>query len=135
MQRTVPTSSGEAFPDDGLSWASAPALARRLVSMGRAFDVAVVAARPHPGAIRWRNGYLEYAAHNDAILQHVVVVVAPLARWVRDLRALEDQLGQSSKPVTHRLIKSRSVTATLDHLSALAPADSSRTSREVREVP
>src|SRR5262245_6285927 len=55
-------------------------LARRLVSVCRASDVAVVTARPHPGAVRRRDPHLEDAAATTTVLQHVVVGIAPLAR-------------------------------------------------------
>jgi hypothetical protein len=45
-----------------------------------------VTACPHPGTIPWRNRHLENAA-DDNILKHVVIIIAPLARWARRMRA------------------------------------------------
>src|SRR5262245_58199152 len=53
-------------------------LARRLVSVCRASDVAVVTARPHPGAVRRRDPHLEDEADDNR--SHVVVGIAPMAR-------------------------------------------------------
>ena len=64
-------------------------LACRLVAVGRAAYLAVVAARPHRGAIRRCNRHLEDAADDHAILQHVVVVLVPA-----DRRALENELAR-----------------------------------------
>jgi hypothetical protein len=68
-------------------------LARRLLSMPGAANITVMAARPHPRAFRWGDWHRDDATDSHAVLQHVVIVVAPLARWTRDLRALEDQRG------------------------------------------
>jgi hypothetical protein len=55
-------------------------LARRLIAVRGAADVAVVAARPHPLSTLRRCGRHEDAADNGAVLQHVVVVLAPFDR-------------------------------------------------------
>src|SRR5262245_3847524 len=54
-----------------------PRFAGRLIAVCRAFDVAVVAARPHPGAIPRRSRRQEDAADDDAILQDIIVIIAP----------------------------------------------------------
>jgi hypothetical protein len=54
-------------------------LARRFVAVRGAADVAVMAARRHSGAFRWRDWHHECGPIIDAVLQHVVIVVAPLA--------------------------------------------------------
>jgi hypothetical protein len=59
-------------------------------------DVAVVAARPRPGAIRRRGLLLANAPDHDAVLQHVLVVIAPLARRAGGGCAFEDQLSHGS---------------------------------------
>jgi hypothetical protein len=47
-----------------------------------AFNVAAVPAAPHPGAAL-RPDYIkeEDATNYDAVLQHVVVIIAPLTGW------------------------------------------------------
>jgi hypothetical protein len=37
----------------------------------------VVAARPHPRTVCWRNWYFENAADDAAVLQHVEIVLVP----------------------------------------------------------
>jgi hypothetical protein len=44
--------------------------------------------RPHPRASYGRRVAFEDAADHDAIGEHVVVVVVPLAGWARSRRAL-----------------------------------------------
>jgi hypothetical protein len=56
-------------------------LARRLIAMRGAADVAVVAARPHPMMVLRRDRHLEDAADDDAVLDHVKVVLS--SRWAR----------------------------------------------------
>jgi len=58
-------------------------LPRRLISVSRAFDVAVVAARPHPGSVRQGDLRLENAAHDDAVLQNAVVLLVLTNRIAR----------------------------------------------------
>src|SRR5262245_54690132 len=53
-----------------------------------------MAARADPRGFRWRDWHLEDPADHDAILQHVVVVVAPLAGQARGVRSPEDQRPQ-----------------------------------------
>jgi hypothetical protein len=49
-------------------------------------------ARPHPGAaLRADSVETEDAADNDAVFQHVVVVISPLARWARYRSACENE--------------------------------------------
>jgi hypothetical protein len=65
--------------------------------MRRAFDIAVVPARPHPGAaLRPDCIEAEDAPHDDAVLQNVVIVVAPFAGWARNGCVLENQRGYGS---------------------------------------
>src|SRR5262245_65574474 len=52
-------------------------LARGRIAVRRALDLAVVAARPHPGAILRRSRRQEDAADDDAILQDIIVIIAP----------------------------------------------------------
>jgi hypothetical protein len=56
--------------------------------MRGALDVAIVTARPHPGAVLRGDWHLEDAADHDAVLQHVVVVIAPFAGRARGRCAL-----------------------------------------------
>jgi hypothetical protein len=65
-------------------------LAGRLVAVRRALDVAVVPARPHPGAIRRCNQRLENAADHDAVSPVRRGLVAPLTRLARSRGALEN---------------------------------------------
>src|SRR5262245_13668354 len=55
---------------------------------------ALCPARPHPRAALRRNRHLEDAADDDAVLQHVVVLLV-----VADWRALQDQRGHLSLPI------------------------------------
>jgi hypothetical protein len=65
---------------------------RRLLSY-----LAVVPARPHPGAAPRPDCIeAEDSPHDDAVLQHVVIVVAPLAGWARNGCVLENQRGHGS---------------------------------------
>src|SRR5262245_38046119 len=58
--------------------------------MGGTLDVAAVAARPRPeAALRRSRLQMEDAAHDLAVFEHVIVVVAP----TRGVAALEDQLS------------------------------------------
>src|SRR5262245_1319311 len=70
-------------------------LARRLVSVRRAADVAVVPACPHLRPVRRRARRLEDAADNDAVLKHVIVV-APLPGGARSRGTFENQGHRSS---------------------------------------
>jgi hypothetical protein len=56
---------------------------RAHLSVRGAAYVAVVSARPHPGPILRCDLLLGNAPDHDAVLQHVVVVVAPLAGRAR----------------------------------------------------
>jgi len=67
---------------------------RRLIPMRGPAYLAIMTARPHPGPILRRDRHLEDAADHDAILQHVVIVVAPPAGQARVVRSLEDQRPQ-----------------------------------------
>jgi hypothetical protein len=72
-------------------------LARRF--MRRATYLAVVAARPHPGAaLRPDCIEEEHAADDDAVLQHIVIVIAPLSRRTRRRAAPEDKSPFSNPP-------------------------------------
>jgi hypothetical protein len=51
-----------------------------------AADLAVVAARPHPWAVRRRDRHLEDAADDDAVLEDAVIL-----RVLTDRIAFEDQ--------------------------------------------
>src|SRR5262245_33512677 len=65
-----------------------------------ALDVPPVAARPHPGAaLRRSRWHLEDAPDNNAVLQHVVVVLAP----TRGVAALEDQRRHGTSDAATRL--------------------------------
>src|SRR5262245_44111133 len=84
--------------------ASAPALgerrhrslARRLIAVRGALDVPTVATRPHPGAaLRGNCIETEDPTHDDAVLKHVVIVLAPFAGWARSRSTLENQRGHS----------------------------------------
>src|SRR5262245_15476922 len=71
------------------------------IAVRRALDVVpAMAARPHPGAaLRRSRLQMEDAAHDLAVLQHVVVVLAP----TRGVAALEDQrLGHQSSRLSSR---------------------------------
>src|SRR5262245_54164902 len=52
-------------------------LARQLIPMCGAADVAVMAAGPHPEAVLRGDWYLEDAADNDAVLHHIKVILIP----------------------------------------------------------
>jgi hypothetical protein len=55
--------------------------ARLFISVCRAANVAVMPARPHPGAaLRSDSVEAEDAADDNAVFQHIVIVVAPLPR-------------------------------------------------------
>src|SRR5262245_52539704 len=60
--------------------------ARRLVAVGGTADVSVVAASPHPGVILRRDRHLEDTADDNAVLEHVEVVLVPA-----DRRASQEQ--------------------------------------------
>jgi hypothetical protein len=49
------------------------------------------------------SGRLHNLADNEAIAEHVVVVVTPLAGWAARRCPLEDQLGQPPSPFTLRV--------------------------------
>jgi hypothetical protein len=75
-QRARPGGSSE----PSASWQGGPiAVASSLRTPPSLADVAVMAALPHSGAFRWRDWYHECGPIIDAVLQHVVIVVAPLA--------------------------------------------------------
>src|SRR5262245_15720138 len=64
-------------------------LAGLCIAVRRAADMTVVAARPHPGVVFWRDRHLENATDDLAVFEHVEVVLVPA-----DRRAFEDQLGR-----------------------------------------
>jgi hypothetical protein len=65
-------------------------LACRLVAVHRALYRSIVAARPHPRSPPWPDWHQENAAHHNAVLKHVVVLLVPA-----DRRAFEDQTEPS----------------------------------------
>src|SRR6516225_638220 len=68
-------------------------LARRLVSVRwRAILMIAKGQRPHPRHANWHSGRLHDPANDDAIAEHVEVVLIPLAGRARSRRALEDQI-------------------------------------------
>src|SRR5262249_31901431 len=50
----------------------------------------IVAARPHPRSPPWPDRHQENAAHHNAVLKHVVVLLVP-----SDRHGFEDQTGPS----------------------------------------
>src|SRR5262249_55767605 len=84
------------FPSPALSECCHRSLARRLIAVGRALDVAVMAARPHPRAALRRNRHQKDAADNHVVL-HVIVVVAQLGYRGRALRHARNRGGLSNR--------------------------------------
>jgi hypothetical protein len=108
--------SGDAMSLSWLLLAPAPALrgrrhrclACRLVAVGGSLDRGRrVAARPTPRPILRCDLLLGNASDHDAVLQHVVIVVAPLPRRTRGRGALEDQWGHGLSDQTRRATQRR----------------------------
>src|SRR5262249_29856874 len=72
------------------SWRTPPSQPRRLVAVHRALYRSIVAARPHPRSPPWPDRHQENAAHHNAVLKHVVVLLVP-----SDRHGFEDQTGPS----------------------------------------
>jgi hypothetical protein len=51
---------------------------------GRAILVIIERERPHPRHAHWHSGCLHDPADDDAVGEHVEVVVIPLAGWPTD---------------------------------------------------
>src|SRR5215471_18519440 len=65
----------------------------RLVAVcWRAILMIAKGQRPHPRHANWHSGRLHDPANDDAIAEHAVVVIVPLAGWARSRRTLEDQI-------------------------------------------
>src|SRR5262245_34768045 len=90
-QGPTPIAPATSFPSPALGERRHGLLAPGRVAVRRVLDLPVVAARRHPGATRWRDRHLEDAPHHDAVLRHVIVVVAPLAGRARGGCAFEDE--------------------------------------------
>jgi hypothetical protein len=70
-------------------------LARRLVAARRrAVLVVPKGERPPPRGANWPGIGVEDAADDNAVGEHIVIVIVPLARRAGGGRALEDQLTQ-----------------------------------------
>jgi hypothetical protein len=57
----------------------------------RALYRSIVTARPHPWSPPWPHGHQENAAHHNAVLKHILVLLVSA-----DRRAFEDQAGPKS---------------------------------------
>jgi hypothetical protein len=92
-------------PESGQSFGFTPAasslgegghrvLARRLVAVSwHAIFMMPKRQRPHPWHSYRRRVGFENAADNDAVRQHVIVVIIPFARRTACCRSFKDQLG------------------------------------------
>ena len=85
------------FPPPTLRECRHRGLARRLVALRRrAVLVMSEGQRPHPRRSYRCRVYLEDAADNDVIGEHIIIVIAPLAGWAARRSVFEDQRHRSS---------------------------------------
>src|SRR6516165_790205 len=84
---------GPSLPPPALRECCHRGLARRLVSVRwRAILMIAKGERPHPRHANWHSGRLHDPANDDAVAEHVEVVVVPFARGTRSRRTLKDQV-------------------------------------------
>src|SRR2546430_5062090 len=85
--------SSRSFPPPALGKCRHRSLARRPVAVRRrAVLVVAEGERPHPRRANWPGIGVEDAADDDAIGEHVEIVIVPLAGWSARRSALEGQV-------------------------------------------